>query len=564
MKLTSISIQNYRSITSVKSIPLENYCIILGKNNEGKTNVLNAINLAMVTLKSMVSDTRSYRFYKEFREYKYDYERDYPIILKDSKNFSPTKLILKFKFNDDEIKEFVSKVGVYNNGDLSIEIIYNKQNLIEINVLEKRGKGAITYKNKIREIISFLVDNIVFQYIPAVRTEDDTLNKLNELVNQELEILADDEEYKQAMLTVHNKQLELMNELNLRVSDMIKVFLPNIQETEIELIDDSRRMLRRNIDFYVNDGSKTHISYKGDGVKSLITLALLNSSKQAIGSRIIAIEEPESHLHPEAIHQINSVIQQISNTSQVIITTHNGSFVNRGNISSNIIIDNGIGRKANNIQEIRELLGIKLSDNLISSETVVIVEGSDDAISLEYIFSKLSAKVKNAINNKKIAFTDMGGATNLKYKCALYASMMCKYFVIVDADKCGISSYEEAKQKGLVEEKNSAILYAYGDNKESEFEDFLKKDFYKDLIYNDYGVDLEVKEFKGCKYKWSDRLKKSFNAQSKPFGDKTEAEIKEKIADMIVKTDSLNDILPDCYLEKLKYVCAQIERILDV
>ena len=130
MKLTSISIQNYRSITSVKSIPLENYCIILGKNNEGKTNVLNAINLAMVTLKSMVSDTRSYRFYKEFREYKYDYERDYPIILKDSKNFSPTKLILKFKFNDDEIKEFVSKVGVYNNGDLSIEIIYNKQNII--------------------------------------------------------------------------------------------------------------------------------------------------------------------------------------------------------------------------------------------------------------------------------------------------------------------------------------------------------------------------------------------------------------------------------------------------
>ena len=409
-----------------------------------------------------------------------------------------------------------------------------------------------------------LVDNIVFQYIPAVRTEEDTLDKLNELVNQELETLVDDEEYKQAMIKVHDKQLALMNELNLRVSQMIKVFLPNIQETQIELSDDTRRLMRRNIDFYVNDGSKTHISYKGDGVKSLITLALLNSSKQANGSRIIAIEEPESHLHPEAIHQINSVIEQISNTSQVIITTHNGAFVNRSNISSNIIIDKGVGRKATTIQEIRELLGIKLSDNLISSETVVIVEGADDAIALEAVFSKISLKIKNAIKNKKLAFTDMGGATNLKYKCALYASMMCKYFVVVDGDKCGITSYEDAKQKGLVQEKNSAILYAYGDKKEAEFEDFLKKELYDTMILNDYGVDLNVKEFRGCKYKWSDRLKKAFIAQAKQFNDQTEAEIKEKIAHKIAQSARIEDIFPDCYLQTMINICSQIEQMLNL
>ena len=564
MRLQNISIQNYRSITSVKSIPLEHYSIILGKNNEGKTNVLNAINLAMVTLKSKVVSNRSARLYREIREYGYDYERDYPVVLKGAPSSLPTKLTLKFELSADEVKDFVSTVGIGNNGTLSIEIIYSKQNPSEINVLEKRGRGATSYKEKIREILSFLVDNLVFQYIPAVRTEDDTLDKLNELVNQELETLVDDEEYKEAMLTVHKKQLDLMNELNLRVSQMIKVFLPNIQETQIELSDDTRRLMRRNIDFYVNDGSKTHISYKGDGVKSLITLALLNSSKQANGSRIIAIEEPESHLHPEAIHQINNVIEQISNTSQVIITTHNGAFVNRSNISSNIIIDKGVGKKASTIQEIRELLGIKLSDNLISSETVIIVEGTDDAFAFEAVFSKMSSKVKNAIKNKKLAFTDMGGATNLRYKCALYASMMCKYFVIVDGDKCGISSYEEAKQKGLVQEKNSAILYAYGDKKEAEFEDFLKKDIYEDMISSDYGVNLDVKEFKGCKYKWSDRLKKAFLAQAKPFSSQTEAEIKEKIAHIIEKTDSVEDIFPDYYLPTMKSICSQIEKILNL
>lgn len=138
MRLQNISIQNYRSITSVKSIPLENYSIILGKNNEGKTNVLNAINLAMVTLKSKVVSNRSARLYREIREYGYDYERDYPVVLKGVPSSLPTKLTLKFELSADEVKDFVSTVGIGNNGTLSIEIIYSKQNPSEINVLEKK------------------------------------------------------------------------------------------------------------------------------------------------------------------------------------------------------------------------------------------------------------------------------------------------------------------------------------------------------------------------------------------------------------------------------------------
>ena len=39
MKINSISIANYRSITTVKELPLSDYSVILGKNNEGKTNI---------------------------------------------------------------------------------------------------------------------------------------------------------------------------------------------------------------------------------------------------------------------------------------------------------------------------------------------------------------------------------------------------------------------------------------------------------------------------------------------------------------------------------------------
>ena len=50
-------------------------------------------------------------------------------------------------------------------------------------------------------------------------------------------------------------------------------------------------------------------------------------------------------------------------------------FVVRDNISRNIIIDNGTAKPAKNLKEVREVLGIKVSDNLINSKYVLVVEG---------------------------------------------------------------------------------------------------------------------------------------------------------------------------------------------
>lgn len=570
MRLKSISITNYRSITYAKSVILHDYSVILGKNNEGKTNVLNAINLAMTTLRMSVYqghiiDERNFIELRQAREYLYNYQRDYPVSLQNDDKALPTKLVLRFILSDDEINKFRTEVGVGNNGSLSIEIKFSKADKSSkpiIKVLEKRGKGAETYKEKIHKIIYFLASNIFFQYIPAVRTETRSLSILNNLVNEELANIKDDE-YNKALEIVQNKQDQLIKKLSNEISEKIKIFLPSIISAEISLNRNfSRYSSRGDIDFYINDGNRTNLSFKGEGIKSLITLALLNSTVNKDITRIVAIEEPESHLHPEAIHQIHNVLQSISETDQVIITTHNGVFVNRLDIGSNIIIDKGRGEQAKSLNEIRELLGIQLSDNLVAAEVIIIVEGADDVIAFKSIFTKMSNKIKNALKNKKLEFVDLGGATNLKYKCSLYSSLMCKYYAIVDGDKCGIESYNEAIQKGLLGTKNSAILYAYGDRKESEFEDFVKKDLYQEMLFSDYGVDINQKEFKGCKKKWSDRLKDTFVKHGKPFTNNTEIDIKLKIANLIEQSNDLSAILPDCYLEIMQNIINQVEILL--
>lgn len=47
MKLHSFSVQNFRSITQANKIPFEDITILLGKNNEGKSNMLRALKICM-------------------------------------------------------------------------------------------------------------------------------------------------------------------------------------------------------------------------------------------------------------------------------------------------------------------------------------------------------------------------------------------------------------------------------------------------------------------------------------------------------------------------------------
>ncbi len=50
MKLNKFSVRNYRSIASQSDINLKSFNVLLGKNNEGKSNLLKALNIAMETL----------------------------------------------------------------------------------------------------------------------------------------------------------------------------------------------------------------------------------------------------------------------------------------------------------------------------------------------------------------------------------------------------------------------------------------------------------------------------------------------------------------------------------
>ena len=65
---------------------------------------------------------------------------------------------------------------------------------------------------------------------------------------------------------------------------------------------------------------------------------------------------------------------------------------------------------------------------------------------------------------------------------------------------------------------------------------------YKSKIEIDYGIRLDVNEFKNSN-KWSDRMKYVFQTQGKPWSDTIEAQVKGKVASC-VQMDPKNALNP--------------------
>ena len=529
MKLMSFSVTNYRSITNAHKIKLGDYTVLVGKNNEGKSNVLKALIIAINYL-IMHSRQMSQGYYNRQRydESIYNWERDFPTSLQYNDKKTDTIFKMNFKLAENEIRDFRTLFNISTNSELPVEIKVGKDNIPKISI---KKKGSSSFNNYSKEITQYTSESISLNYIPAIRTGDTAIQVIRDVISEELRFLENDDNYKNAQLIVNEMQQKLLNEIADKIKEPLHVFLPSISEVKIEIMNDKRiYKLRNDISVLVNDGVLTRLDYKGDGVKSLAALALLKtySSKS---TPIIAIEEPEAHLHPEAMHQINEVLRNLAQTNQVIITTHNPVFIVRDEIRSNVIIKGSKAEPAKNIKEIRETLGIRTSDNLTNAEIILVVEGADDRVMLSKLLPNMSEILSKSLKNGKLAIQEIGGAGNLSYRLSVLKNELNRFHVLLDNDEAGRKSFEKAQAEGLISEANATFSICNG-MPDSEFEDYINKKVYCEIIEKEFGVDLNKSEFRGNK-KWSDRLRDLFLSQGKRWTESIEKRVKMVVANSL-------------------------------
>ncbi len=529
MKLSSFSVINYRSITNARKIQTNNMTVLVGKNNEGKSNILRALTLGMDIMKMYSSDPRSLRLSSNYlrNRARYDWERDYPLSLQERHPNGFSSIELDFELNSTDISAIRNLTGIRLSGHIPVRVSIN-HSAVKIDIPKSGTPAFANTENKLR-IIEYVCFKIDFNFIPAVRTEHDALRVVESLIGKQLLTLETNPEYVEAINTIDRLQQDVLNGISAQIVAPLQEFLPSVRDVQIHLQKDRRQSsLRHNANVIINDGTPTPLQQKGDGIKSLTALAMLNIPTSHDRVSVIAIEEPESHLHPESARQLYETINALSANHQVVLTTHSPLFVNRSNLTENIIVDSGKATPVKKIKDIRDVLGTKVSDNLINAENILVVEGESDKIVLEKLLPQMSGSVKAAIQNGTLIIDDMGGTGNLPYKLSFYRNLQCKYHVLLDNDDTGRRAGQEAETQGLLNVRNTTYTMCNG-SPNAEFEDCFDKAAYTDAVLAEFGVNLNVNEFRGSK-KWSDRVADCFRSQGKQWNETTEKRVKVCVA----------------------------------
>lgn len=572
MRLESLTVENFRSITSAKKIPLSNYTVLVGPNNEGKSNILKALSISMTTLQRwrprMIQSSDGKRHYiqpdKHYRAYDagYNWSLDYPIHLQNARGGrKTTELILEFRLDDEEVHEFYSFVGSSINGSIPIKISYGRDEF-DISIA-KPGRGSVTLNKKTTRIATFISDKIRFDYIPAVRTADSASSVVRKLVSNELKILEADDRYLEALKIIDEIQSPILDELSRSITNTVSSFLPSVKNVNLRTSQASRQdFLRRNIQIDIDDGVKTDISQKGDGVQSLVALALMrHASERKNLSSIIAIEEPESHLHPRAVRDLRDVIWSLTVGSQVLVSSHSPLLVKWGSNTSTVIVANNRAAVAAKISDVRDILGVLVTDNLTSVEFAVLVEGETDKLIIEkFVFSCGSDDLCRMFSDNRFKIQSMRGVGKLAYCINSFENNILGFHVFCDADEAAKSEVSSAINKKSLKENEYTICSCTG-MRESEIEDCINPSVYKKSILERYGVDIDDSSFSG-KEKWSKRLRMCFQKQGKIWNSQTENDIKILVAELFGGAD-----IPFALIEQkstpLRTLLASLERTVE-
>lgn len=559
MKLITFSITNFRSITNAHKINLEDITVLLGKNNEGKSNIIKALSIGMNIISNPTYERHILRkSYYIIEDECYFWKRDFPISYQNRNRGLETIFKFEFELSEQEIREFKASVNSRINGTLEIQIKIGNDNRPKFSV-PKRGNKSLEKKvDKIREFVS---KRIIFNYIPAIRTEEDGINIIRANLSKELAVIEEKEEYKKALKTINDLQQEILDGISQKIKKSLIGFIPTIKNVQLHIAEESRvRALRRDVEVIIDDGTPTKIEYKGDGIKSLVSIGILTDRYNTSESSIIAIDEPESHLHPGAISELNKVIRNLKKGSQVIITTHNPQFTDVDNLKNNIIVDKGKAIPCKNIQEIREVLGIKIYDYLYNIRYVLIVEGENDKKILEKILKQKSSGIQKLLDNGEMVIHSLSGASKLESYLNYLKENVCKYYVFLDNDEEGIAAVEKSKKSKLLEE-NEYNLVSYIGMKKVEIEDIIKKDLYISRIQNEMGINIDKTKINSMKNKWSDKMKNIYEQQGKIWNDEVEFKMKNIVSSLVEEyRGDIDNIIVSNSMDSINLLIHNIEQ----
>lgn len=500
MKITQLSIENFKSVEELVIRDIEDVLILVGRNNAGKSVMLDAIRA--VSGDYAISEADFHH-----RDGNITIGIQLLITDEDLEYLHQNGIVGNFKqfslWKENFCKKLPSYQETEDGGTLEFEYIYGRNGIVRYkdgyfknNRYIKSIFPKIYFVDQYRDKEDISQDLILLQQdtgLQALR-DDRCIFDEKRKCHQCFECIGVIQKKTPEQLTLMETSRLLQYKLftcNLnRLSERLNYYFSRnggqSHEIHYEIKFDADELFK--IDTVVRmRGSKKEggLDALGEGLKSIYILSLLQTyvDTKNTAPYIIMVDTPEIYLHPQLKKVASEILYRLSKKNQVIFSTHEPEML--FNFTSGQIRQvysdsryNTCVREDTDLDAILNDLGYTAND-LMNVSFVFIVEGKQDKSRLPLLLKKYYSEVYDESGQlKRIAIISTNSCTNiktyanLKYINSVYlkdsfmmirdsdgknrmqlGQQLCKYY--------GDRSHEDKGNLPRVTEKNVLILKYY-------------------------------------------------------------------------------------------------------
>lgn len=518
MKIKKIKITNFRSIKDTIEIDFSQITALIGPNNSGKSNVLNAL------YKVLGKDWVTVNNFTEEDVFMKEHDRDINIEIE----FTEPYLYYAFKDTPPSSIPKITytytryKIGVYKGQRrLDKKCLTVEDNPVQV-LIEKPKKGVKNSYRPLTTIPQEMQENIPLIYIG---TDRNLKNQLPGARNSLLGSLLNDINYDflddRNTIEIQNPDGTTSNEIRkerfkLCIEEAIKTLrteefialekslkenalkqLGFNPDTDIDKLDiyfnpfDSLEFYK-SLEIWVKEhGFEINATELGAGFQNAIVISILKAfEERKKNGAIFLIEEPEMFLHPQMQRSLYNTIRKIGETNQVIYVTHSPNFITIPEFEEIRIVrkdENGTKITQSTLkpeQRLKDKFRKELDperNELFFAQKILIVEGDTEKLA----FPEYAKRMNLDIDNVGSSIVEVGGKRNIIDFVELAVSFNIPVGIVFDVDSSDFQNKrDEEKEYNKVlnsYSKKGVKVWSFDKNYEQEL-----KIFWGDSNYQTY------------------------------------------------------------------------------
>ena len=336
MRVTAIRIENFRGIKQLE-LELDKTTVLIGENNSGKTAVLDALRLCLRNLRSRqrtVFDTLDFHLPDE-----------------DAEPSSAEPIQIEVLFSEQEMGEWnnqligrLSRDGILQVGDdernhvlLRVTCKYDSTSrdfaqdwsFLNLNREPLTGVGS--------QALARIQQEVPYFYLTALRDAAHHFDASGQFwrpflkdtqlpVEKKTEIEQKLREVNDLVVDSHDSFGQVRTALR-QVQDVVPLASGDVVSIEAVPGRMFDMLAKAQIHLGTMTGAKIPVEKHGEGTQSLAVLMLFSAFLKLWPDRdpIVALEEPEAHLHPSAVRALWHLVDDFS--GQKLISTHSGDLL---------------------------------------------------------------------------------------------------------------------------------------------------------------------------------------------------------------------------------------------